>query len=127
MPNNSSRRCFATRLNSGVRPWLDRMIGIALLVAIALVILLVNVAAIGFGKEQTGTLARAGVVCGWAGIVSLSGLVLAFLDALTQIWVKRPNYEGEPVFLFFYVTLATSVLSLGLATTMILRARRAKA
>ena len=103
------------------------MIGLALLLAAAFVILLINVSAIGVGKEQRGALSGFAVVCGWLGIVCLAGFALAFFDAFTQVWVKRPDYEGAPVYWTFFATIGTSVLSLGLVATMLIRARRAKA
>ncbi|KGQ19276.1 hypothetical protein LF41_2922 [Lysobacter dokdonensis DS-58] len=66
-------------------------------------------------------------IFGSLGLVCLLGLVIAFIDAFTQIWVKRPGYQGLPVFIFFYGTAVTTVGSLATTIAIVVGEMRASA
>ena len=92
-----------------------------------LLIIAANFFAFAAGSNHNTRLHRAAGLSGIFGMASALGLVVAFVDAFTQIWVKRPGYEGLPVIVFFVTTVALTIASLGLGIAVAVRDRRAGA
>ena len=84
------------------------------LIAIALIVLalIVNAAALYVGNERNTKLYNAATLLGGVGLFAFLGLAVAFLDAFMQIWVRRPGYEGQPVIFFLVLWGASSIGSL---------------
>jgi hypothetical protein len=93
----------------------------AIVLSIIAIVLLINVAALCAGYERHKPIHNMATIVGGLGLFVFIGLLIAFADAFTQVWVKRPGYEGQPVIWFFYATIATTLGSL--ATTVTIAAR----
>jgi len=89
-----------------------------IVVLLAAIVLAINIGCLIAGNERDTRMRKAAFVSGAVGIVSAFGLALAVVDAVTQIWVKRIGYEGQPVLVMFYTTIAVSICSLCLAMTL---------
>jgi len=94
---------------------------------LAAIVLAVNIGCIVAGNERDTKTRKAAFVSGSLGTISAFGTVLAVLDAFTQIWVKRIGYEGQPVFVMFYATMAVSICSLCLAVMLAVQGWRSRA
>lgn len=81
---------------------------VMLVLLIAAAVVLPNAVAILWFRSPAGRLARAGWICGWSGLAATGALVIAVLDLFSQIWVRRPGYEGEFV--------AWGLIAVGVAT-----------
>lgn len=84
-----------------------------------LLVLAVHAWALYAGNDCRTWLQKLATISGKAGLLSIGGLALAYLDAFSQIWVKRAGYEGGPVFFFLYavgvVTLVSAFAAMGIS------------
>lgn len=88
----------------------------ALLILVLIVVLFINIAALcaGYGRHQS--IHKMASFFGGLGTFCFIGLLVAALDAFSQILVRRPGYEGLPVLWFFG---ATTAMTLGSFVTAI--------
>ena len=98
-------------------------------VAIAVLVLAViaNAAALYIGNERSNKLYNTATIFGGVGLFAFVGLAVAVLDAFTQIWVKRPGYEGQPVIFFLALLAVCAIGSAAAAGTIVFKERRAEA
>ena len=99
----------------------------AIAVSIIAIVFLINIAAICAGHKRHKPVHNMATIFGGLGLFAFIGLLIAFADAFTQIWVKRPGYDGQPVFWFFYATIAATLGSLATAATIAVRDFKSKA
>jgi hypothetical protein len=99
---------------------------LTIVVLLAATVLAINIGCIVAGNDRDTKTRKAAFVSGSLGIISAFGMVLAVLDAFTQIWVKRIGYEGQPVFVMFYGTVAVSICSLCLGLMLAVQGWRSR-
>lgn len=93
----------------------------AIVFSVIAIVLLVNIAALCAGHDRNRPIHNMATIFGGLGLFAFIGLLVAVADAFTQIWVKRPGYEGQPIFWFFYATIATTLGSLVTTVTIAIR------
>jgi len=91
---------------------------------VLLSVIVVNFSALAVGSNHNTRLHRATGWSGLLGIGSTIALFVAVVDAFTQIWVRRPEYEGLPVIILSVTTLAVTLASLVLSIIVVVKDRQ---
>ena len=120
---HSSRNRFAVRLNSGVRPRYGVSVKLVAVILAIVFVLGANVWALRSSGGRHTPLHNAARLSGRLGLLSALVFFIALADAITQIWVKRPGYEGWPVIISLCLVLLVSISSLVLSAIVAKRAR----
>ncbi|KRA54304.1 hypothetical protein ASD77_06710 [Pseudoxanthomonas sp. Root65] len=96
---------------------------LALLALIVLLVLAINAWAIYIGDGKYTFLHNSASALGGMGLLSFLGLLIAYVDFFTQIWVMREGYEGEFVLFFLCATGGSTLLSLLVCTAITIKDR----
>lgn len=96
---------------------------LAVLIAVIALVALANVTALILGRGRTTRIHLCAMAFGALGLFCLLGLLIALADAFTQIWVKRLGYEGLPILVFFWATVAATAGSLATSAAVVMGKR----
>jgi hypothetical protein len=81
----------------------------------------VNLTALQVGYNGSTHLHHAACAFGGIGLLLMLAFFIAAIDGLSQVWVKRPGYEGEPVVYTFWLVIACTLASLVCYASLSLR------
>jgi len=93
----------------------------AIAVAVYVLALGINISALRASHEPNRSIRVLARISGGVGMFCVLGLLVAIVDAFSQIWVKRPGYEAQPVFVFFYAAAVSTVVSMAMIVAAIIR------